>query len=223
MMNDYKKINSVIQRTIWFIFVFGLILLTAALFQNFIRLYSIYLSEFIRDNQAWGIVVFLATTILSAAIAFLTNLPLLPPAIAAWGEMTAFALLLAGWMLGAIAGYFIGYLALHRLAENSRTGRRVGYYRSKLTGKTEFWLVVVFRMSVPSEVSSYALGALRYHFGKFLLATFITELPFAWLAVYASRLLLEGRNILFAIYISAGLLAVVIASYYLKKRIGRGE
>lgn len=217
---DYKKINENIGWVIRLIMVFGLILLTALFFQGFIREYSAYLSELIGNHRLLGGAVFILTSILAAFVSFFTNIPLLPPAIGVWGQGLTFIFLSAGWILGAGLGYLIGYFALREAVMRSSAGRRIDYYRARLKKNTEFWIVVLFRMSVPSEVSSYALGAIRYNFGKFMIATILTELPFAWLAVVSSQQLLEGRTITFAVLVSGGLVFIILAAYYLKRHFG---
>jgi len=64
--------------------------------------------------------------------------------------------------------------------------KKMEMYQKKFSEHSEFILVVLFRLALPSEVTGLVLGSLRYNFLKYLAATIISEIPFALVVVYSS-------------------------------------
>ena len=52
--------------------------------------------------------------------------------------------------------------------------------RTGISAKATFPLVLLFQLAVPSEIPGYVLGALRYHFGKYLAARAIAGSRSLW-------------------------------------------
>lgn len=74
-------------------------------------------------------------------------------------------------------------------------------------------------MTMPAEVVSYALGSLKYDFGKYLFATFITELPFAVLIVYLGDTLLKSQFVLFLILLAVLFVIMGFMFLLLRKKL----
>ena len=83
--------------------------------------------------------------------------------------------------------------------------------------------MLLFRLASPAEMPGYVLGAVRYGFVKYFLATFIAEFPFAVIAVYASEALIDRKPLIVALTISGGIVFLAIAFYLFKKQVGRTE
>jgi uncharacterized membrane protein YdjX (TVP38/TMEM64 family) len=58
-----------------------------------------------------GIAVFVATSVVAVLVPTLTNLPLVPLAVLAWGPWWTAVLLLLGWVLGATLSFQFGRFA----------------------------------------------------------------------------------------------------------------
>lgn len=168
-----------------------------------------FFKENAMENKLVAAAFFVALSALSATFFLLSSTPLVPLAIAAWGSLLTFELLLLGWILGGIITYGAGRAAYH-LVRNLSLYEKTTYYREKLTPRSEFWFVLLFRLAIPAEIPGYVLGSLRYSFRKYLLATFISEFLVALIAVYASEALLQRNEIAF---ISLVIMSVLLFSF----------
>jgi uncharacterized membrane protein YdjX (TVP38/TMEM64 family) len=163
-------------------------------------------------NYLLAAAVFVALAAFSAVFTFFTSTPLVPIASAIWGKGFTLALLFGGWIIGAIIAYFIGHLLSHFLAR-FKVFKKIKRYRDQLGDGSSFLLVLLFRLAVPAEIASYTLGLLRYRFDHYMIATLISDLPFAVLAIYSSSALLGPHPMLFALFMLGGLIAITLFLY----------
>lgn len=207
-----------------FIF-FLLIIITAFLFWSSFSLQNIFyetvfsIEEYASENQTFVAVIFIALAALSAMLSPFSSVPFVPAAVMLWGNVLTINFLLAGWLIGAVFAYFVGYYLGYPFLSQLSSFEKIKYYREKLPKKKEFLLILLFRFAMPAEIPGYALGIARYNFGKYFLATFLAELPFAIITSYASEALIVNKP---AIFIGLVLLAFLIISlmfYFFHKRI----
>ena len=97
----------------------------------------------------------------------------------------------------------------------------ISSYRQKLTPRTEFTIVLLFRLAMPAEIPGYALGTIRYDFRKYLLATALAELPFAVLTVYAGEAVLERNFFVLGVALILILTLLSAAFYFFNKKTGK--
>lgn len=147
----------------------------------------------IRQREAWGMIVFVLLAALSAMVAFVSSVMLVPVAIYVWGPVVCFLLLWAGWFLGGLAGYAIGrYLGrpvVERLVHPGALARYEGWARS---GKSLAPMLMI-QLGVPSDLASYVFGLVRCRFIVFVAALALAEVPYALGAVYLGTSFLERR------------------------------
>jgi len=167
-----------------------------------------WLETAVRGSGAAGAAAFVVLAALSALLSPFSSAPVVPVAVAIWGSLPAFTMLLLGWMLGGIAAYAAGRYAAHPVLKAAAPWKRIEKWKSEIPEKPAFMLALIARLALPSEVG-YAYGALRYGFLNYLIVTFAAELPVALVLVYASDALLQGR--LAALIISVGALVVFTA------------
>jgi len=175
------------------------------------------LESYVQANEYFGMAIFVGLGILAAMISPFSSAPLIPAAIVIWGNILTFFLLAAGWLIGAVITYYIGYSAGYYFLKEAIPFKKIEYYRKRLPEKVEFWLVLVFRLSMPAEVPGYTLGIIRYDFWKYFLATFISEVPFALISVYASEAFLDERPIIFISLIGFVIVVMSIMFYLFHK------
>ncbi|MDP3794690.1 MAG: VTT domain-containing protein [bacterium] len=166
-----------------------------------------------------GSLLFVAFAIISATAAFFSSTVLVPAAVAAWGERITFGLLLAGWLLGAVAAYFVGKYWGRKAVGFFTSLERLDYYQKRIAGRLTFFSVLFFRFVLPSEIPSYLLGLLRYDFAKYLAVTVLTEAPFAFAAVYAGASLLSGRYLIFFAVVIGVLAMLALLAYLWQRRV----
>lgn len=177
-----------------------------------------WFTELVGYNTVVAGLVFFVLAALSAILTFFTSTPLIPLAAAVWGKTTTLALLYGGWMLGAIMAYFIGYAFSH-LIRRFRFFKKIEVHRAELGEGASFLVVLLFRLSAPAEIASYTLGLLRYPFGHYVLASLISDLPFALLAIYSSAALLGPHPMNFAFFMVGGLITISLFTYFLHRQL----
>ncbi len=185
---------------------------------------AVFLTEaYVEEHPMLGIFVFMALAGVSAMLSPFSSVPLVPVAIMLWGSAWTIVFLISGWLGGHSITYTIGYYAGHPVIKKFVAPETIEQYSHKFSKKSEFLLVLLFRLASPAEMPGYVLGAVRYGFVKYFLATFIAEFPFAVIAVYASEALIDRKPLIVALTISGGIVFLAIAFYLFKKQVGRTE
>lgn len=220
--------TSLIQKTALrkIVIIFLLVIIAAILFWSSVSIQSFF-SEAIRgvegyaaQKEALAIAVFLVAAMLSAMLSPFSSLPFIPVAIALWGNFLTGVLLLVGWVAGEILTYVIGYYAVYPFVRRfTSLFEKIKYYQDRIPKKAEFWLILLFRFAIPAEIPGYVLGSARYDFGKYFLATFLAELPFAFISSYASDALISNRPVMFLSLVIPAFLGMVVAFYFFNKKL----
>ena len=166
------------------------------------------------DGGQWrGEVIFVAFAVLSVMLVSFSSIWLAPIALALWGNLPTLAMLLGGWLLGGIFSYLIGKYAGYLIVRKIISEEKINYYSgvfSRASGSFNF--IILARFVLPSEIPGYLLGIAKYPFFKYLLATAIAEIPYAFAAVYLIDAVLRKNAIAFliwgAIWVGSALLMV---------------
>lgn len=173
---------------------------------------------YIAAHTFLGAAVFIGLAALSAMLAPFSSVPLVPAAVIIWGESLTLILLLGGWILGGVCSYilarFVGYKFIGKLTSL----RQLEAYRQKIKPSSEFWYVLLFRIIMPSEIPGYLLGLLRYPFARYLIITFIAELPVAIFTVMASEAFVSQKKLEFIILIAIMVLGTGLVIHFLSKK-----
>jgi uncharacterized membrane protein YdjX (TVP38/TMEM64 family) len=85
---------------------------------------------------------------------------------------------------------------------------RLDYFETRLRVKAGFPIILLFQLSVPSEIPGYVLGTMRYRFGVYLLALALAELPYAVGGVFLAGSFLR-REYLVLLGVGLALIALV--------------
>jgi len=177
----------------------------------------------IRQQPAWGMVIFVVLAALSAMIAFVSSAVLIPVAVYVWGPWVCFALLWAGWFLGGLAAYAIGrYLGrpiVHRLVRPAALERQERWARSRrsLVG------IVLLQLAIPSDLAGYVFGLIRCPFLPFVGALALAELPYALGAVYLGVSFVQRRILPLLLLGLAGALLSVLALQAYHRHVGAAK
>ncbi len=200
---------------------FGLIVIfcAALLFQSqFINIENL-VNLYIIESGTAGVLIFILFAAFSTVISMFSSLPAVPFAVLAWGKTLTFVFLITGWVIGSLVSYVLGRYGLYTIFKRSVFLKKVVAYQQKLSENSEFILVVLFRLALPSEITGLVLGGLRYNFTKYLLATFISEIPFAIVAVYASGALIFSDIKGLLLWVAFGGVGFFIVAKIFTKRI----
>jgi uncharacterized membrane protein YdjX (TVP38/TMEM64 family) len=179
--------------------------------------------QVIRDHQALGLALFAVLSAISAIAFFFSSAVLVPVATFTWGKPATVLLLWASWLVGAVVSYLIGRRPGRRLAAWLVPERRLARYEKTLSAASNFRLVLLFQLAVPSEVPGYLLGAVRYPFGKYLAARAVAEAPFAVGAVWLGDTFVNRQYGLLALVAAAGALISGVALYLLHRRASSAD
>ena len=202
------------QRFISLIFVAAvlafLFVYSNALQNDFYKIVEFFNSLVVK-NEPLAVLVFVLLSTVAALISPLTNIPLVPFAVVIWGAVPTTALLLSGWLLGDILAYGIGRQFGHRGISYFVGNERLESWSQTVKKHTSFQRALFFRLILPAELG-YAFGIIRYPVGLYILITFLAEVPFALVSVYASEAVVSGDIVRFMWLV--GLLVVMVYAGY---------
>jgi uncharacterized membrane protein YdjX (TVP38/TMEM64 family) len=118
---------------------------------------------------------------------------LTPVAVDAFGALPALGLLWLGWVLGGVAAYGVGRFLGRPVVSWLVSAPRLQEYGARAERLVAFRHVLLFQLSVPSEIPGYVLGLAGCRFRTFVLGMALAELPFAAGTVYLGESFLR-RN-----------------------------
>lgn len=214
------KISSkIILRTIGLILIVAAFLFVVSVLERQFLRYIGPISSFLMAHDVLGIVLFILISVLLVLISPFSNWPLVPPAVAVWGSFMTFLMLLAGWFLGSLLAYTLGRYFGEKFFRRHYSFKKIDYYKKKISLGTQFGLVVLFRFAIPSEIASYTLGIIGYEVKRYLLATLLVEIPFAFAAIYLSYTLVTGNFYVYVIIVLAIVALIALASYEFNKKL----
>lgn len=186
------------------LFFIALVLFFSTVLQDVLFDSMDFLGGYLKENKVLGIILFFIFSAVSVLLSPFTSVPFAPSAIMAWGNFLTFLILFLGWVTGGIFAYLIGSFSREKIIRRFISFEKMERYKKRISPRTQFWLVLLFRLAIPSEIAGYTLGIIRYQFKKYLLATFLAELPFAFFVIYSSSVFLSGKFLLFAGILLAG-------------------
>jgi len=200
------------------LWIFSLLVVLALLIWSSVTLQGIFfdsvvaISFFTENHPFAGVMFFVFLTALSSLLSPFSSIPFVPFSVAIFGGFPTIVFLMLGWMTGAIISYFLGVTVDKAFLQNLTSVEKINYYKDKISAHSHFYTIMVFRLALPAEITGYSLGILRYNFGKYLLAVFLSEIPFAVLAVFSSQAFLEKNFIIFSglVLLTAGLVLYLL-------------
>jgi len=167
-----------------------------------------------------GRLAFVLFSSLSVLLGPVTTIPLVPAALLIWSVESTVALLLGGWLVGNIGAYAIGYFWGRPLVRKLIAETKLQKWEEILDKAGTIPLMILFRIAMPSE-TGYIFGIMRYKFAKYLLVTFVSELPFALLAGYASSALIDSVWFSFAGFLILWAIVIIVAGFILNMKVKR--
>lgn len=213
------------RKNILFLFALIIILIIffSYYFQDFILTSIENLSDYFQKNKFFGMFLFIGISSLSILLSPFTSVPLVPSAILAWGNFLTFLLLIVGWTIGSVFAYYIGSYSRKKIIKHFTSFNKIEYYKKTMSSHSQFWLVLFFRLAIPSEIASYTLGIIRYDFVKYLIITLFAELPFAFFVVYSSSALVNKKILIFISIVILGGSCFYLLYRAFRKKINNGK
>jgi uncharacterized membrane protein YdjX (TVP38/TMEM64 family) len=163
------------------------------------REFAVPVQHALAAHTRLGIVVFVATSVVAVLLPMLTNLPLLPLAVLAWGPWWSALLLLLGWVGGAALSFWLGRHARASILRRFASVRRHADIDRLIHPRHRIASLVVLRMTFPVDVLSYALGLFSRSttLAENMVSTAIGGAPFALLFAWFPALSLAGQVVVF--------------------------
>ena len=191
-----------VRAGLWVIALFAVAMLLA-------RQFAAPIQGVLSTHARLGIVVFVATSALAVLMPLLTNLPLVPFAVLAWGPWWTALLLLLGWVVGATLSFTLGRHARAWILRHVPSVTRHAQIDRLIHPRHRLWSLILLRMTFPVDVLSYALGLFSRNttLTESVVSTALGAAPFALLfALFptlstTSQLVVFGASALaFALY-----------------------
>lgn len=137
--------------------------------------------ELLSQHPQLGVLVFIATSVIAVLAPMLTNLPLVPVAVLAWGPAWTAAMLLAGWVVGSALSFALGRYAQGVIIRRFPSVNRYTDIDRLIHPNHRIASLVLLRMSFPVDVLSYALGLFSREttFAQTAVSTALGGAPFA--------------------------------------------
>lgn len=171
------------------------------------------IEPWVEQHEVLGAVIYVLAGMASVVLLPLSSLPLLPLAVSVWGVWMAGALSAAGWWLGALVAFWMARVARSSLDRFVSLAALDKFERS-IPPDLGFAGIVVLRLLLPVDVTSFALGLLRdLRFTTYAVASLIGILPFAFVWAYAGGKLASGQYLVFA-----GMATALIGAGFVAKR-----
>jgi uncharacterized membrane protein YdjX (TVP38/TMEM64 family) len=174
------------------------------------RRFDAPLRELLAEHAVLSIAVFVATSALAVLLPLLTNLPILPLAVLAWGPWWSAALLLLGWIAGAMLSFSLGRYARESILRYFPSVSRHADIDRLIHPRHRLLSLVLLRMTFPVDVLSYALGLFSRAttLSEVALSTALGAAPFALvfallpaLSLPAQVAVFGGSLLAFALYV----------------------
>ena len=151
--------------------------------------YENEISAFAQSGGMSGMVAYVFITMLAIVVAPISTIPLIPVASGLWGWFMAAVLSIIGWTIGAQAAFYLARHFGRPLVEKIVSIDKLNKLEKRFPKRNLFWTVIFFRMAVPVDVLSYALGLFsNMNSRSYFFATVIGITPFAFVFAYAGTL-----------------------------------
>lgn len=176
-----------------------------------VRQFEAPIQALVRAHASLGIAVFVATSVVAVLLPMLTNLPLLPLAVLAWGPWWTAVLLLSGWVAGAGLSFWLARVARAAVLRRFPAVLRHAAIDRLIQPEHRIASLVLLRMTFPVDVLSYALGlfSARTTLTENLISTALGAAPFALLFAWVPALAPAAQALVFVV--SAGVFAIYVA------------
>ncbi|OGN17328.1 MAG: hypothetical protein A3C88_01610 [Candidatus Yanofskybacteria bacterium RIFCSPHIGHO2_02_FULL_50_12] len=170
------------------------------------------LEDFALAHPVAGPFIFISIEIIDVVFAPGSTLALVPIAGRLWGPWLGTLFTMIGWVAGSFLAFFFAHRFGRPWVRRLVSARKLESIR-RILPKHLFWGVVFFRLVLPLDVTSYAIGLFTpINYRKYLTATAIGVAPGAFFLSFLGTLPLLYQAVLFS--------AAVIITYFYIRRTG---
>lgn len=167
------------------------------------------LEQWMAAHRILGVAVYAIFATASVVLLPFSSLPLLPLAARVFGVWLTAVLSILGWWIGCLIAFQIARLG-RKYLEKVASLEAVDRLERKIPKDIRFAGVVILRMILPVDVTSFALGLLKnLSFSTHAVASLIGITPFAFVWSFAGGELGRGAFLSFA-FVSVGMIVAVL-------------
>lgn len=189
---SWAELLPAIRLGVWVVALFAVALVLA-------RMYSAPIQDMLHAHPRLAILIFATTSVVAVLMPVLSNLPLVPLAVLAWGPVWTAWLLLAGWVVGAVISFMLARHARELILRHFPSATRHADIDRLIHPRHRLVSLVLLRMSFPVDVLSYALGLFsrRTTVTENAVSTALGAAPFAFLFALFPTLTATAQVIVF--------------------------
>jgi uncharacterized membrane protein YdjX (TVP38/TMEM64 family) len=145
----------------------------------------------------------------------LNAIPLIPFGAAIFGPYTGALLSFTGWLAGASVAFLLSRFYGRTVIEKLVPLEKVDALMESFPEERRLFMLIIFRLVLPSDMASYALGlAKSLSFKHYFIATGISYSVYSILLSFLGSRIYDGR-IREAALFGVGALAIFVFSWYL--------
>lgn len=176
----------------------------------FSRSYEADLFALFGDNTLLSVLGYIGLTILTFVVAPLNALPLFPVTVTLWGALPALFVNLVAWSIGTLLTYALARRFGRPLVLRFVKTETIDRYEKKLSEQNKFVGLVMLHAIFPGDVLGYVLGLfIKISYPKFVLASFIGNIPIALTLVFASSVSLPFQ-------VAIAVVVILVTSFGIK-------
>ena len=189
---SWAELLPAIRLGVWVVALFAVALVLA-------RMYSAPIQDMLHAHPRLAILIFVTTSVVAVLMPVLSNLPLVPLAVLAWGPVWTAWLLLAGWVVGAVISFMLARHARELILRHFPSVTRHADIDRLIHPRHRLVSLVLLRMTFPVDVLSYALGLFsrRTTVTENAVSTALGAAPFAFLFALFPTLTTTAQVIVF--------------------------
>ena len=168
------------------------------------------------ERYWWSLSVYFVLIIVGIIVMPLSVAPVVPFMAKIFGPFAVFAVTWAGWVAGSAAVYYITRRWGQRLVGKLFSIEKLQEFETRMPNHMDFWLLLLLRTFIPVDILSYAVGLFtKISFGKYMLATAVGIVPFAFILSYGPDALV-GNNpwLLFVFLVLLFVMLTSLAVFY---------
>ena len=153
-------------------------------------------------------VLFVLLLTVATVFAPVTVLPIIPAVAPIFGPFTTGILSIVGWTIGASIAFVIARYVGRPFIERFLSVEKIDRVIRRLSPDTQFYMVILLRLTIPVDVASYAIGLTStISFWKYTIATVIGVSWFSFAFAYLGNAFFERNTLLLEI---VGVLSLII-------------
>lgn len=182
-----------------------------------------YLADIAQKNTLLSHSAFVALLVSATVFAPVTVMPVIPMVAPMFGPFVTGVLSIIGWSLGGIVAFLISRHVGRPLLTKFVSVEHLEAIVSRIPTRVQFFTIILIRMSMPVDITSYALGLVQsVSFTHYTLATIIGVSWFSFAFAYLGDALFQHHWSV-AVWFGSSSLVLLLGSWYILLRHYTGE